>query len=137
MARIGSILAAAESGMSNDVLLSIDASTMEASRPTTLYQYGGFVNALGVLSKGDMGSTYFYLGPDDDRRGPNYGLANVAVFLAQAAVETIQFDICDEISWEKNVFGKYAIANSCGQGHFVGVSMVKTSTFFFARGGGK
>jgi len=81
-----------------------------------------------------MGSTYFYLGGEDSTRKqqqqqPNnnevtYGLANVALFLTQAAVETVQFDICDDVSWEKDVFGKYAIANSCGQGRFGGVSMV-------------
>jgi len=78
-----------------------------------------------------MGSTYFYLGQEDQQQqssngknGVTYGLANVALFLAQAAVETVQFDICDEVSWEKDVFGKYAIANSCGQGRFGGVSMV-------------
>jgi len=81
-----------------------------------------------------MGSTYFYLGGEDSTRkqqqqqpnnnGVTYGLANVALFLTQAAVETVQFDICDDVSWEKDVFGKYAIANSCGQGRFGGVSMV-------------
>ncbi len=123
MAKVGSVLASAIDGITNDVLLSIDMNAMESIRPTQLYQYGGFLNALGVLSKGDMGSTYFYLG-DDDSGGSNYGLANVALFLAQAAVETVQFDICDDISWEKDVFGKYAIANSCGQGRFEGVSTV-------------
>jgi len=123
MAKVGSILVAAASGISNDVLLSIDTTTGKES-PTQVYQYGGFINALGVVSKGDMGSTYFYLGSNDNVGGFNYGLANVAIFLAQAAVETIQFDICDEISWEKDVFGKYPLSNSCGQGRSVGVSMV-------------
>jgi len=143
MAQIGSILTSVAYDMTNDillskVLLSIDSTNIvEAStRPTQLYQYKGFINALGVLSKGDMGSNYFYLGQEEDQRrrppsvddadddGVTYGLANAALFLAQAAVETVQFDICDEVSWEKDVFGKYAIANSCGQGRFAGVSMV-------------
>ena len=123
MAMIGSILVAAESSISGNILVSIDVVTKEES-PTKLYQYSGFINALGVMSKGDVGSTYFYLGPDGDSVGHNYGMANIALFLGQAASETIQFDVCDEISWEKDVFGRYPIANSCGQGRFGGVSMV-------------
>lgn len=114
----------ASQGITNDVLLSVDVANKEEPHPTRLYQYGGFLNALGVLSKGNMGSTYFYLGDDNVVGGTNYGLVNVALFLAQAAVETVQFDICDEISWEKDVFGKYAISNSCGQGRSVGLSTV-------------
>ncbi|KAL7535511.1 hypothetical protein ACHAXR_006535, partial [Thalassiosira sp. AJA248-18] len=121
MATVGSILVSAESGISNDVLLRLDMMTSEKS-PTQLYQYGGFINALGTISKGDMGSSYFYLGPNVN--GAEYGLANVALFLAQAAVETVQFDVCDDISWEKDVFGLYPLANSCGQGRFVGTSKV-------------
>lgn len=121
MAKIGTILAAASDGLTNDVLLTIDLATKEES-PTQFYQYGGFVNALGVLSKGDMGSTYFYLG-DTTSNGVDHGLVNIALFLAQAAVETIKFDICDEISWEKDVFGRYPISNSCGQGRYAGLSL--------------
>jgi len=123
IATVGSILVAAEYGISNDVLVSIDVMTKEES-PTQLYQYSGLINALGVISKGDMGSSYFYLGPNDNIDGVSYGLANVALFIAQAAVETVQFGVCDEISWEKDVFGNYPISNSCGQGRFAGASMV-------------
>ena len=121
IAAIGSILVSASSGISNDVLVKIDLMTMQAS-PSKMYQYSGFINALGVISKGDMGSSFFYLG--DNPNEPNYGLANVALFLSQAAIESVQWDVCDDISWEKDVFGRYPLANSCGQGRFTGQSMV-------------
>jgi hypothetical protein len=114
IALIGSILVTAKSGISNDILVQIDLTTMEQT-PTELYQYDGFINALGIISKGDVGSTYFYFGPNIDS-GPAYGLANVALFLAQAAVESVNFGACDDVSWEKDVFGRYPLSNACGQG---------------------
>jgi len=39
---------------------------------------------------------------------------NVAAFLAQAVQDTIQFDACDENSWD-SVGGLYPISNACGQ----------------------
>ncbi len=124
IAMVGSILVAAASDISDNILVKIDAITQEKS-PTQFYQYGGFINALGVISKGDMGKSYFYLGPNDNLDyGPEIGLANVALFLAQAVIETVQFDVCDDISWEKDVFGLYPLSNSCGQGRFAGLSSV-------------
>ena len=114
IASVGSILAAAESGITNDILVQFDIVTKEQT-PTKLYHYDGFMNALGVISKGDIGSTYFYLGPTGDS-GPAYGLINVALFLAQAAVESVHFGVCDEVSWEKDVFERYPLSNACGQG---------------------
>ena len=120
IAAVGSIVAAAEAGISDEVLLSIDLTTNEES-PTQLYQYSGFINALGLVSKGDLGSSFFYLGSNANTESI-YGLVNVGLFLSQAAVETVQFDVCDEISWEKDVFNRYPISNSCGQGRFAGTS---------------
>jgi len=113
IASVGSVLAAAESGITNDILVQIDIATKEQI-PTKLYHYDGFMNALGVISKGDIGSTYFYLGPNGG--GPAYGLINVAIFLAQAAVESVHFGVCDEVSWEKDIFEMYPLSNACGQG---------------------
>ena len=93
--------------------------------PTQLYQYEGFLGGLGVYTKGHMGQSYFYLGPPDDlSAATNYGLVNVALFLSQAAIETVMHDVCDEISWEKDVFGMYPLSNACGQGKFTGTSNV-------------
>jgi len=117
IASVGSILVAASSSISNNVLVRTDMMTMQ-ELPSQMYQFNGFINALGIISKGDMGSNYFYLGSNPEQ--PNYGLANVALFLAQAAVESVQYDVCDDISWEMDVFGRYPIANSCGQGKSLG-----------------
>lgn len=108
VSKIGSILTLAEPGMTNDVLLSFDPST-NTLQQTKLYGYDGFLNAIGLVSKGDLGSDYMYLG-DDSPWGQNYGLVNIALFLSQSVIETVQFDLCDEISWEKNVFGKYPVS---------------------------
>lgn len=58
----------------------------------------------------------FYLGEEDDKY-PNsfaYGAVNLAAFLANAMVLSIQSDACDEHNWQE-VAGRYAISNSCGQ----------------------
>ena len=123
VAKIGSILNASKRGMTNEVLLYTEPQS-GLEFPTKMYQYDGFLNALSIYSKSLMGSSYFYFGDHDSISSINYGLVNVALFLANAAVETVRFDICDDISWEKDVFGYYPISNSCGQGGFSGMSSV-------------
>eukprot|EP00804_Cyclotella_cryptica_P006850 CCRYP_010966-RC/>CCRYP_010966-RC protein AED:0.09 eAED:0.09 QI:59/0.92/0.86/1/0.85/0.8/15/815/1501 len=120
VSKVGSVLRASKHDITNDVLLYIDSKS-GAESPTKMYQYDGFLNALSIYSKGLMGSSYFYFG-DNTLSSANYGLVNVALFLANAAVETVKYDICDEISWEKDVFGYYPISNACGQGGFGGGS---------------
>lgn len=150
VANVGSVLRASTRDITNDVLLYTDVITGVVS-PTKMYQYDGFLNALSIYSKGLMGSSYFYFG-DNTVSSANYGLVNVALFLANAAVETVKYDICDEISWEKDgkvsgmtaahfcydppnksatcplflVFGYYPISNACGQGGFGGLSVPYT-----------
>ena len=66
----------------------------------------------------------------DDATQWEYGLVNIAAFLAHAMTESITNDACDEYHWEKNTDADgscqgesgtkcfdnhYAIANSCGQ----------------------
>ncbi len=46
--------------------------------------------------------SYFYLGPNGNS-GPAYGLINVGLFLAQAAIESAYFGACDEVSCDKEV----------------------------------
>jgi hypothetical protein len=119
---IGAILKASSRGITNDILLYTDAQS-GAAIPTKMYQYEGFLNALSIYSRSLMGSSYFYFG-DETIDSINYGLVNAALFLANAAIETVRFDICDDISWEKDVFGMYPISNACGQGGFTGSSAV-------------
>jgi hypothetical protein len=108
VSKIGSILKASTRGITNDVLLYMDALS-GVTTPTTMYQYEGFLYALSIYSKSLMGSSYFYFGDETDD-SINYGLVNVALFLANAAIETVRFDICDDISWEKD--GKLFV-NGC------------------------
>lgn len=44
----------------------------------------------------------------------HYGLVNLAAFLANAMVESIEKDSCDELNWQ-HTSERYALANSCGQ----------------------
>jgi hypothetical protein len=117
LAKIGGILVSAKADIDKKILLSPD-STGDMS-PSQRYRFDGFVNALGIVSKGDMGPSYFYLGQSDDPAASsnvNYGLVNVALLLSQAVLESVKYDVCDEVSWEKDVFGRQPLANSCGQG---------------------
>jgi hypothetical protein len=58
---------------------------------------------------------YFYIGQQPN--GGNdiiAGLTNIAMFLSQAMVQSIQDDACDEHNIQL-VSGKYPVSNSCGQ----------------------
>eukprot|EP00986_Skeletonema_menzelii_P000462 scaffold132_cov119-Skeletonema_menzelii.AAC.5 len=124
LAKIGGILVSAKADIDEKILLSLDSITGEQS-PSKRYRFDGFINALGIISKGDMGSSYFYLGQSNDpvaSPNVNYGLVNIALLLSQAVLESVKYDVCDEVNWEKDVFGRYPLANSCGQGRFSGVT---------------
>ena len=65
----------------------------------------------------------FYLGLDNPSHW-EYGLVNIAAFLAQAMTESIKHDACAEHQWEMNTDPRagwnsanqfYAFSNSCGQ----------------------
>lgn len=58
---------------------------------------------------------YFYIGqkPNGDLDLIS-GLANIALFLSQAVVQSIRDDACDEHNTHK-FSGKYPVSNSCGQ----------------------
>jgi predicted chitinase len=60
-----------------------------------------------------VANKYFFMG-DDSSNGYKYGLVNIAAFLAQSMKETIQYNACDENSWDL-VNGKYPLSNACGQ----------------------
>jgi len=57
---------------------------------------------------------YEFLLGNDDPNEAIYGLVNLGAFLANAMVESIQYDTCDELNWQA-VAGRNAISNSCGQ----------------------
>ena len=83
--------------------------------PSTKYTYDGLISALKEMSEGiqsDGKEFVFYTGEDERRK--DYGRTNLAVFLAMAMVESIEYDTCDEFNTDQ-VAGRYAISNACGQ----------------------
>jgi hypothetical protein len=82
--------------------------------PSKVYIFKDFLAALPVVADGEgIANKYFYLG-EQQSRGYEYGLVNIAAFLAQCMKETIKYDACDENNWD-SIDGLYPVANACGQ----------------------
>jgi len=95
----------------NKVLISYDASGMVY--PSTQYTMNGLMQSLKVMA-GGFGADFKFLLWEGDAEKYIHGLVNFAAFLANAMVESIEHDSCDELNWQ-NIEGKHAISNSCGQ----------------------
>jgi len=105
------VLESSKSRIDNELFL---YKTPENSwQPSTVYRYDGFIAALRVMYEDGVNNKFFYVG-DGSSNGHEYGLANIAAFLAQSKKETIQYDACDENSWDL-VNGRYPLSNACGQ----------------------
>ena len=67
----------------------------------------------GITSDGR--SFVFYTG--QDVRQIEYGLTNLAAFLANAMAESLSYDTCDEFNTDTDIFhfGLYPLSNACGQ----------------------
>jgi hypothetical protein len=65
------------------------------------------------MTDAGVAGKFYYLG-DGSENGYKYGLVNLAAFIGQSMKETIQYDACDENSWDL-VDGKYPLSNACGQ----------------------
>ena len=97
----------------NLVLVSYTSSGL--SYPSRQYTFTDFFDALQLVVQQGFGDTDFqFLLYEGNPSKYHYGLVNLAAFLAQAMVESIQYDACDELNWQE-VAGRYAISNSCGQ----------------------
>jgi hypothetical protein len=55
----------------------------------------------------------FYIGQDDDKNF-NYGIVNMALFLAHATTRGLKFDSCEEVNHHL-IDGKLPFSNACGQ----------------------
>lgn len=78
------------------------------------YNFYGLITGLQKMAVDGFGADFrFFLGEGDPSMYI-YGLVNFSAFLANAMVETIREDSCDENSWQ-HVNERFAIANSCGQ----------------------
>jgi len=82
--------------------------------PSGVYRYDDFRESLTIMATEGVAGKKFYIGEKDVDNGHVYGLVNIAAFLAQSMKETIQYDACDENSWDL-VGGKYPLSNACGQ----------------------
>jgi predicted chitinase len=81
--------------------------------PSSVYRYNDLLAALRVMYNDGVANKFFFMG-DDSPNGHKYGLVNIAAFLAQSMKETIQYNACDENSWDL-VNGVYPVSNACGQ----------------------
>ena len=80
---------------------------------SSVYRYADFIESLYVMATEGVAGKKLYIG-ESGENGHVYGLVNIAAFLAQSMKETIQYDACDENSWDF-VGGRYPLSNSCGQ----------------------
>lgn len=84
-------------------------------RPSTIYKWRDFVQAVATMHGSGIGDMRLWLGDEDasDEVRTRQALVNLAAFLAQAMKETIRYDACDENNWDAT--NNYAISNACGQ----------------------
>lgn len=84
--------------------------------PSYLYTWRGFQLALKKMTTG-VGpgeKNFFYIGDGFSDNSLEYGLVNVAAFIAHGISQAIYYDACDENSWDMVDF-RYPLSNSCGQ----------------------
>ncbi|KAL7539291.1 hypothetical protein ACHAXR_009152 [Thalassiosira sp. AJA248-18] len=83
--------------------------------PSKSYTYDRFMQSLQVMGVDGFGADFkFNVEGNGDKY--QYGLVNLAAFLANCMVESIETDSCDELNWQQ-MSGRFAISNSCGQGN--------------------
>ena len=81
---------------------------------STRYKFDGLMNGLDVIAVDGFGADFKFNLYEGDQIHWKKGLVSLAAFLANAMVESIQYDSCDENNFEE-LDGMYAISNSCGQ----------------------
>ena len=82
--------------------------------PSNRYTFDGLMDALDLMAVKGFGADFQFNLWDGTSYEWKKGLLNLSAFLANAMVESIQYDSCDENNWE-GLNGRYAISNSCGQ----------------------
>ncbi|KAL7509036.1 hypothetical protein ACHAXN_008233 [Cyclotella atomus] len=83
--------------------------------PSKIYKAADLLSALSIVgNEPGIADKTFYLGEEGVDLGWEYGLVNLAAFLAQCMKETILYDACDENNWDL-VGSQYPLSNSCGQ----------------------
>lgn len=82
--------------------------------PSNRYTFDGLMDALDLMAVKGFGADFQFNLWDGTSYEWKKGIINLSAFLANAMVESIQYDSCDENNWE-GLNGRYAISNSCGQ----------------------
>mmetsp|Transcript_37135 Transcript_37135/g.88874 ORF Transcript_37135/g.88874 Transcript_37135/m.88874 type:complete len:600 (-) Transcript_37135:746-2545(-) len=82
--------------------------------PSKRYKFDRLVRALQLLAVDGFGAPIKFNLWHDNLDMYVYGLVNLAAFLANAMVESIDQDTCSEINWQ-DTQGRYALSNACGQ----------------------
>lgn len=82
--------------------------------PSNRYKFDGLMDALDLMAVKGFGADFQFNLWDGTSYEWKKGIINLSAFLANAMVESIQYDSCDENNWE-GLNGRYAISNSCGQ----------------------
>jgi hypothetical protein len=81
--------------------------------PSAMYTYEPFIKSLQVMAVDGFGADFkFNLWEGGAKY--HYGLVNLAAFLANCMVESIEADTCDELNWQQES-GRHALSNACGQ----------------------
>lgn len=113
VAGIDSVLLGDPAPFDSEILISQDPDL--SWRPSRIYKWRDFVQAVATMHQTGVGDLRLWLGDATDADDPRarYGLTNLAAFLAQSMKETIQYDACDENNWDST--NGYQISNSCGQ----------------------
>ncbi len=113
VAGIDSVLLGDAAAFDTQVLISQDPDL--SWRPSTIYKWRDFVQAVASMHISGVGERTLWLGDPtaDDATRTKQALVNLAAFLAQSMKETIRYDACDENNWDST--NGYAMSNSCGQ----------------------
>jgi hypothetical protein len=94
IARVESILSPLTETFDNKLFLT------QLGQSSSIYKAADLLSALSIVgNEPGVGGKTFYLGEEDVDLGWEYGLVNLAAFLAQCMKETIPYDACDENNW--------------------------------------
>jgi hypothetical protein len=84
------------------------------SSTASTFDYNSFKTSLHTMITTPIDNKSFYIGSSDQTNGRVYGLVNIAAFLSQAVVDSIQHGSCDEVNTDE-IEGILPISNACGQ----------------------
>lgn len=97
-----------------NILVSYNRAASDLAYPSIRYTYDKLMVALQIMGVDGFGADFKFELWEGNEEKYLYGLVNLALFLANSMVESIEADTCDELNWDQTA-GRYAISNSCGQ----------------------